>query len=273
MRAPKGQLGPWTIDVDAGWLGRGGYGTVYRGTDSNGRTAAVKMFNACYSHRHETPRVHGAEVGAHSAVSEHPNVPTLYGHGVDDGWHWLAMELVEGDTLVDRLDPMNGHTFCEGLAERVFLDVCSAVQACHDAGFLHSDVKPSNIIIRPDGSAVLLDFGLATPSSLDRPDRLGTPGFVAPERLDDYPEAPIDERADVYALGCLLYALHAGASPFTGDTPVRTLRRQLRGEHAELVGPHGPTIGRAIARNPAERYRTVGALVHAFTTPQLALGL
>lgn len=249
-------------DLPTGWvayarLGSGGFGAVYDALGPEGVHAALKIFHVTRS-----SAAAQREIDALETLGSHPCVPRLLDAGfTPSGRSWLALEFIEGLDLQSVLEALDG-----GLqplnALRVIRDVGAALVHAHGLGLLHGDLKPSNVIRRDDGHAVLVDWGLASsPTRVTA--SLGTPGFVAPEILDSN---PADMRADVYGLGCLLHALLVGDGPFTGQDPVQTLRNQLapfweayRLENEGL----GAVVRRATMRKPDDRYASVADFLAA----------
>lgn len=181
-----------------GLLGRGAMGQVYSATDTaTGAPVAIKVplagaAGAAHLHR---------EASALAAVNVSA-VPVYVAHGPD----YLAMGLVPGTTLAARL--ALGAPLAQAEALRIAVRVAVALAAAHATGWVHQDVKPGNILVRPDGRAVLVDFGIATrigspAACMSSPRFVGSPGYLAPEQLGAAPAA--DPRADVFALGCVLY--------------------------------------------------------------------
>ena len=202
-------------------LGRGGMGVVYRAEEEpGGRPVALKVIardlvaNPNYMKRFER------EARAAAAVS-HPNIAALRGSGEQDGVTYLAFELVPGGTLKARLATKGPLEWRE--AARLGARIASALAAIHEAGFVHRDVKPENVLLDGDGTPKLADFGLARREQADQGGRgsltktgeiLGTPEYMSPEQADG---APTDARADLYSLGATIHALVAGRPPFEGQ--------------------------------------------------------
>jgi tetratricopeptide (TPR) repeat protein len=191
---------------------------------------------------HELARARMAREAEALAAIGPPAVPRFDGRGVlDDGRAWIAMERVTGDNLGDLLTA----PIALDRALAIAAGILDALAAIHAAGFVHRDLKPDNIVRRPDGSIAILDLGLARKQAvdLDDPTRrgvvVGSPEYLPPEqRLD---AASVDARADLYAFGCVLYELCAGRPPFLGDAAA------LERAHAAL---RPPTLG-ALAGVPA----------------------
>ncbi len=243
-------------------LGAGGMSHVYRARQEPlGRDVALKIL------RDEvvaspTGRLRFQREATITAALDHPNIVPVYAAGEADGFVFLAMKLLRGQPL-DRCPPM-------GFAQLAALgaEVASALQAAHDIGVVHRDVKPQNILVEK-GTAFVVDFGLSSfahgSGVLTRPD--STPGtllYLAPELAGRRAHGR-DPRVDVYGLGATLYERIAGEPAFAGDNPIRTLHLILHQEPAPLR-LHGrdrdleTIVLRAMAKNPAHRFVTAGEM-------------
>ncbi|UGY90862.1 serine/threonine-protein kinase [Streptomyces gobiensis] len=183
----------------------------------------------------------------------HPNVVTIY-HIIDQDPHpWLVMELLPGHTLQDQIaqGPLSPQE-----AARVGRDVLAALRAAHGAGIHHRDVKPANVLLRADGSAVLTDFGIAalqgSTSLTATGDLIGSPEYIAPERIRDAGDHPA---ADLWSLGMMLYAAVEGHSPMRRGTTLATLAAVLDEPIPPPVrsGPLTPVLNALLVRDPAAR--------------------
>ncbi|MFE9397879.1 serine/threonine-protein kinase [Streptomyces flavidovirens] len=239
-------------------LGEGGMGVVWRARDDVlGREVAVKEVRA--------PSGLGATDGQRlyarlereawaAARVSHRNVITVYDVATDEGRPWIVMELVRGLSLSDVLDgegPLSPQR-----AAQVGTEVLAALRAAHEAGVLHRDVKPGNVLIANDGRVVLTDFGIAMvegSSALTMTGELiGSPEFLAPERAMGRTPGP---ESDLWSLGVLLYAAVEGNSPFRHDTPLSTLRAVVDEElpYPARAGALTPVIEGLLRKDPAER--------------------
>jgi Tol biopolymer transport system component len=218
------RLGPYEIGP---LLGFGGMGDVYRARDVTlGREVAIKIL----------PEVFTADAGRRArferearvlAALNHPYIGAIYGFEQRDGIHGLVLELVTGETLAERL---RAGPLPVPEAVRVAQQIAEALDAAHEKGIVHRDLKPSNIMITPEGVVKVLDFGLAraeTPESIDagRDDTrdgliLGTAAYMSPEQARG---RRADKRTDVWAFGCVLWAMLTGRAPFAGDTVSDTI--------------------------------------------------
>lgn len=188
-----------------------------------------------------------------------------------DGWlMYLVQSYVEGQTLQDRLadGPLS-----VGSTLRVGIEVLGALQTAHDLGVVHRDVKPANIVVSPDEPVqrvTLIDFGLARSTWLDpsvRDEPVGTARYMAPEATG-LVEAEVDERADLYSAGAVLYECLTGRPPFGGDTVGEVLRAHaseavpsVRSARRGVPGALDAVIGRLLAKNPTERYQSAQAVI------------
>ena len=269
------QLGQYQI-LDK--LGEGGMGTVYRALDTVlQRTVAVKVLRADLGADAEHKARFLIEAKAASALN-HPNIVGIYHVGADDGEDFLVMEYVAGDTLQQRI--RLGVGVPEAL--RWGIQLADALDAAHRAGIVHRDLKPANIMIGERGEAKILDFGVAklleshksrsakangeTVTILSAPLThrgmvVGSPSYMAPEQAM---AQEIDARADIFALGVVLYQTVTGVLPFRGESAAAMLAAVLRDEPTpimELV-PEAPVdlervIARCMRKEPDRRYQTM----------------
>ncbi|HLY50679.1 MAG TPA: protein kinase [Solirubrobacteraceae bacterium] len=208
-------------------VGRGGMSTVYRATDEVlGRTVAVKILLPALADQDPTYSVRFEREARAAAALATSAVVTVYDTGVDAGSHYIVMEYIEGrsldEILRDRrpLDP--------GEALRITERIAQALAVAHAAGILHRDIKPANVMVASDGTVKVLDFGIArrldATTITQAASVVGTAAYMAPERALGQPG---DERADIYSLGCLLYAMLTGSPPFGGEISAAVLHQQI----------------------------------------------
>ncbi|MFK0120611.1 serine/threonine-protein kinase [Streptomyces sp. NPDC090994] len=239
-------------------LGEGGMGTVWRARDEVlRREVAVKEVRAPAGlPAGDVERMYTRlerEAWAAARVS-HPDVVTVYDVATDDGRPWIVMELVRGLSLADLLEAEGPLT--PRRAAGVGAEVLAALRAAHEAGVLHRDVKPGNVLLANDGRVVLTDFGIAvvegTPALTMTGEVVGSPEFLAPERALGRTPGP---ESDLWSLGVLLYAAVEGFSPFRRDTPLSTLRAIVDEEvpPPRRAGPLAPVVEGLLRKDPAER--------------------
>ncbi|MQY38820.1 Serine/threonine-protein kinase PknD [Streptomyces sp. RB17] len=239
-------------------LGEGGMGTVWRARDEVlHREVAVKEVRAPAGlPASDVERMYARlerEAWAAARVANR-NVVMVYDVALEGGRPWIVMELVRGLSLADRLEaegPLSPQR-----AAHIGAEVLSALRAAHDAGVLHRDVKPANVLLANDGRVVLTDFGIASvegSSALTMTGEvIGSPEFLAPERALGRAFGP---ESDLWSLGVLLYAAVEGVSPFRYDTPLSTLRAVVDEElpPPHRAGPLAPVIEGLLRKDPAER--------------------
>jgi eukaryotic-like serine/threonine-protein kinase len=253
-----------------GQLGEGGMGLVYEAWDDRlGRSIALKVMRPALQDVAVRDRF-WREARAAGALS-HPNICHVYEIGEDEGELFIAMERLDGESLAERL---GRGPLAPAEAIQVALGVLAGLEAVHARGLLHRDLKPSNVFLTPHGIK-LLDFGLAlavstTPSDHDhtRPALtlpgvvMGTPAYMAPEQIL---AQGADARADLYAVGAMLFEMLAGRPPFQASTPAEILARVLSERPPALGGPPlviaaDRVVHRALARNRDERYADAAAM-------------
>ncbi len=246
-------------------LGRGGMSVVYRAHDlALDRKVALKLL-ASELAGDDRFRARFLRESRVAASLDHPNVVPIYEAGEAEGLLCIAMRYVEGTDLKrllreeGALEPDRALDYCA--------QVAAALDAAHEHGLVHRDVKPSNVLITRSGHCYLADFGL-TYSAADRSDLtqtghlVGTVDYAAPEQIEG---KAVDGRADVYSLGCLLYECLAGSVPFAKDSDLAVLWAHVNDSPPDLASyPElEPVLKRAMAKRPDDRYPTCGALVTA----------
>jgi serine/threonine-protein kinase len=253
-----------------GVLGRGGMGTVYRGLDLElGRPVAIKLLAAQLST--EAAALARFRREARSAARlNHPNVVTVYDSGVDHGEHYIVMELVAGGSLKELLrqrGPLPLH-----LALALEDDILRALGAAHEAGLVHRDVSPSNVMVTRDGTAKVTDFGVARafgPDAEQTGSVAGTAAYLAPEQAAGEAVSPA---ADLYGAGCVLYAMLTGQPPFGGGNAVTVAARHQDERpaapsalRAGLPPAVDALVLRALEKRPQDRFVTAGAMRRVLT--------
>ncbi len=243
-------------------LGRGTMSIVYKAFDPRiDRFLAVKVLREKFAREVASRQRFLREARAAGSLG-HPNIVTLFDVGQVDGMPYLAMELLEGDTLGDRLERSPLLSVREVLD--LVIQLTSALSYAHNHGVIHRDLKPANVHFDSDsGVAKLLDFGIA--GSERRPDRqqgegsevVGTPAYMAPEQITNDEQ---DARCDLYALGVLLYRLLAGRLPFDGDNVNELMARVVSESPRSLEPLDGDTprelielTHRLLSKQPAHR--------------------
>ncbi|MEU7336218.1 serine/threonine-protein kinase [Streptomyces sp. NPDC007074] len=239
-------------------LGAGGMGTVWRAQDEVlHREVAIKevrppvgLSEAAVERMYTRLE---REAWAAARVS-HPNVVTVYDVAMEEGRPWIVMELVRGQSLADLLDAEG--TLTAQRAASIGGEVLAALRAAHEAGVLHRDVKPANVLMAKDGRVILTDFGIAVVEGNTAltmtGEVVGSPEFLAPERaLGKNPGLA----SDLWSLGVLLYAAVEGISPFRQNTPLSTLRAIVDTElpPTRRAGALAPVIEGLLRKDPDER--------------------
>ncbi len=263
------RLGPYEVLSP---LGAGGMGEVYLARDTRlGREVAIKVLPAAFASDGERLARFEREARAASALN-HPNILTVFDVGEQDGLPYLVTELVEGESLRQRL--------CAGAlpgAEALdfALQIARGLGAAHETGIVHRDLKPENLMIARDGRLRILDFGLAKLRAPLSPEGgpleeattvqatrdgaiLGTVGYMAPEQVRG---EPADPRSDLFALGCVFYEMLTGRRAFQGASAVETLNAILREAPPELAVSGAPPaaaniLQRCLAKRPDERFQS-----------------
>jgi serine/threonine-protein kinase len=247
-------------------IGRGGMGTVYRARDKVlGDKVAVKVLRADLSRRPEMIRRFRSEMSLARKV-RHPNVCRIYLAGEEHGRLYLAMEFLEGSDLKSLMRHSRQGLPAESAFE-IALQIASGLQALHDAGIVHRDVKPPNVMLDRKGVAHVMDFDIAKQHLAKRTDGatatgqvLGTPEYMSPENARG---DRVDFRSDIYSLGVMTFEMFTGEVPFRGETPLATVLKHLN-DPIPLEGPRAeripaslvPVLRKALAKEPDERYST-----------------
>ena len=243
-------------------LGQGAMGRVYLAQSQSGQRLALKVLLESPEDEEASQRF-VREGLAMAAVPRHPNVLGVVTAGQDRGLLFLAIELATGGDLEEELKAAG--RLAPGAALDVAEALASALDHVHQAGIVHRDLKPANAIRREDGTLALADFGLAKVNSLERltqtGEMLGTPLYMAPEQVMG--EKDLDGRADVWALGVILYRALSGQLPFQGATATQTMQQILEDEPAPLA-KHCPELGlgyqelvsRALSKEREDRFQT-----------------
>lgn len=236
-------------------LGRGGMGVVRAATDLRlGRPVAVKLLHPDLA---ADPSARGRfeEEARAAARLVHPNVVAVFDTGEHDGTPFIVMESLPGRSLADEIV---GGPLSPGRVGAVAGEVLDALGAAHRAGIIHRDIKPANVLLTDDGTAKVADFGIAkTAEGIDHTATgliIGTPSYLAPERLAGRPATP---RTDVYAAGATLYEALTGVKPTLARAPLGELRPDADPNLVDVVE-------RAMAADPDERFATAEEMAQAF---------
>ena len=251
-------------------LGSGGMAEVFDATDERlGRPVAVKILRAELATDPDLRRRFEAEARAAARLT-HPHVVAVYDTGEDQGRAFIVMERLPGDTLatVIAAGPVE-----QAWLRSVALDVLDALAAAHDAGIVHRDIKPGNILLDQAGSAKVGDFGIAKsvegldPALTRTGVLIGTPAYLPPERVDGAAATP---QSDIYGLGVVLYEALAGRKPFPGTSPldVAYAARHIAPPRLETVGAGvapelAAVVSRAMAVDPGGRWPSAAAMAAA----------
>ena len=267
--APGTKLGPYEIIAPAG---AGAMGEVYRARDSRlNRDVALKVLPAAFSR--DSDRLSRFQQEAQAVASlNHPNIMAIHDFGEHDGAPYIVAELLEGETLRDR---MRGGALPMRKVTEYAEQIARGLAAAHDKGIVHRDLKPENIFVTRDGRVKILDFGLA---KLTRPEGvpstdaatlvsqtepgvvMGTVGYMSPEQVKGQ---PADHRSDLFSFGAILYEMLSGRRAFRGDTSVETMSAILKEDPPELSETNrnvAPAMERMVRhcleKTPEERFQS-----------------
>ncbi len=271
------RLGPYEILSS---LGSGGMGEIYRARDKRlARDVAVKVLSSAFAA--DPDRVSRFEQEAKSVASlSHPNILAIHDVGSDDGISYAVTELLEGETLRQRLDE---GAIAVAKAIAFGIQIANGLAAAHDKGIVHRDLKPENVMILPGDHLKILDFGLAKlmplhgggptgdaatmVSDTEAGVVLGTVGYMSPEQVRGL---PVDSRSDIFSLGALLYEMLSGKRAFRGESPADTMSAILREDPPDILGSvrNLPTaleriVRRCLEKRPESRFRSAHDLAIA----------
>ena len=257
-------------------IGEGGMGEVYRATDTKlNRQVALKVLPEAFAS--DTLRMARFSREAQVLASlNHPNIASIYGLEESEGKQAIVLELVEGETLAERIQK-GAIPLEESL--KIALQICEALETAHENGVIHRDLKPANIKVTPDGKIKVLDFGLAKAFAVDGADVnqshsptlsmaathegviLGTAAYMSPEQARG---VPVDKRADIWAFGCVLYEMLTGRQVFKGELMTDVMASVLKSEPDYRGLP--PTLHpklrellhRCLEKDPKQRWHDMG---------------
>jgi serine/threonine-protein kinase len=253
-----------------GLLGRGAMGTVYRAHDPLiDRAVAVKVVlpELLEAEGGEDFRARFRREAQAAGRCDHPNIVAVHDFAEDGPAPFIVMELVSGKTLHDVLRARGA--LAQKAALGIALQVLDALDYAHAVGITHRDIKPANVVLLPDGRVKVMDFGIArlNRTSLTHDGMMiGTPSYMAPEQVLG---VSVDQRADIFAAGIVLYEMLVGQTPFAGATLPQLLYKQAhhdlsRGEEMGRVPPPADeALRRALSQDPASRYASAGAFAAA----------
>jgi serine/threonine protein kinase len=256
-------------------LGKGGMGMVYKAHDRMlDEPVAIKVLRSEFANTPEMAKRFRHEIKLARKVT-HRNVCRIHEYGEDGGVRYISMEYVEGED-VKQLVRDRGGLLPPDEAFELSVQVARGLQAIHDVGIVHRDLKTSNIMRDKRGLVRLMDFGIAKVTGGDRSSGagltttgqiMGTPEYMSPEQcLGD----TIDHRSDIYALGVVVYEMFTGVVPFRGDTPVATLFKHIQ-DPVPFEGPVAghiplpavPVLRKALAKDRADRFENAGEMADA----------
>lgn len=261
------RLGPYDLQE---LLGAGGMGEVYRARDTKlDREVAIKILPPVFTNHSDRLARFNREARVLAALN-HPHIAAIYGFEQAGDLHGLVLELVDGETLAERLarGPL---PLAEALP--IARAIAEALDIAHEKGIIHRDLKPANVKIRTDGAVKVLDFGLAKALNDPSPSPsittglsvdglvLGTPAYMSPEQARG---KPVDKRADIWAFGCLMYEILTGRPAFPGETATDTLAAVLsRDPNLAALPPGTPAsivrlLRRCLEKDPRHRLRDIG---------------
>jgi len=248
-------------------LGSGGMADVWLAEDQElGRKVAVKLLHERYANDEQFVERFRREA-THAAGLSHPNIVSIFDRGEAEGSYFIVMELVEGRTLKELIVSRG---FCPvPIAISYVRQILAALRYAHRNGIIHRDIKPHNVIVDREGRVKVADFGIAragTSQMTEAGSIIGTAQYLSPEQARG---APVDESSDLYSTAIVLYELLTGAVPFNGETPVEIAMKHLSQApeapstlRSEIPHDLDLVVLRALAKEPADRYRSARELDH-----------
>ncbi len=244
-------------------LGRGGMGIVYQAYDKQLKEqVALKIISPLFGNDPDAVERLKREVSSARRIS-HNNVIRIFDIGESSGLHFVSMEYFAGTSLRDYVKRNGALSLIQ--AKNIVLQICDGLQAAHAQGVIHRDLKSHNIIINAANHIKIIDFGLARSTYAEGMTAtgliLGTPEYMAPEQVAG---KKVDERADIYSLGIILYEIFTGRVPFSGDSPIAVGFQQLKDPPPDPreINPQVPedvtaVILKALEKDPFRRFRSV----------------
>ncbi len=256
-------VGDYRLDA---LMATGGMARIYRGEDTRlGRPAAIKVLAHDDTNDDDTLTKRFQREARELAKLEHPNIITIYQYGELEGLYFLAMKLIKGRDLAQEFKRIkaDGQSMEVKRVVRILMQVASALDYAHANGVIHRDVKPSNILLTDDDTAILTDFGLVMQSSTQTTlgTDFGTPRYIAPEQATASHKAL--PQSDIYSLAVVLYELLTGEPPFTGDTPMEIALSHIsdpppppRSKNPKIPVAVEEDLLRSLDKDPENRHRT-----------------
>src|ERR671918_703165 len=239
---------------------------VFKGSDRVlDRTVAIKVLSPQYADDDQFVSRFRREAQAAAGLN-HPNIVGVYDTGDQGDVHFIVMEYIEGRTLRDVV--RNEGPLMPERAAEIVQAVARALSSAHQAGLVHRDIKPGNVMLTSDGEVKVMDFGIARTSTGDTLTQtaavLGTASYLSPEQAQGL---TVDARSDIYSLGCVLYEMLTGRAPFSGDSPVAIAYKHVKEDPVppSRLNPDVPesldaVVMKSMAKNPANRYQTAEEL-------------
>lgn len=278
MIKPSSRLGPYEIVAR---IGTGGMGEVWRARDTRiGRDVAIKILPPEFTENSD--RLRRFEQEARTAGSlNHPNLVTIHDFGTDDGVPHIVMELLEGETLRERIGVDGAPRIPIRKVIDISVQIANGLAAAHERGIVHRDLKPENVFITPDGRVKILDFGLAKLTAVDLPSDdsrtqqrdtspgtvLGTVGYMSPEQVRGQ---EVDHRTDIFAFGAILYEMLSGVRAFRRNSSVETMNAILNDDPPETLASSAhavPAVNRialrCLEKGRGERFQSARDLAFA----------
>jgi serine/threonine protein kinase len=262
-------LGPYRIITQ---IGKGGMANVYKAYQASvDRYVAIKVLPSQLAESQEfATRFH--QEARIIAKLEHPHILPVFDYGESDGVAYFVMRYLEAGTLRDKMEA--GRPLPIKDIDRIFTQLADALSYAHSFGIIHRDLKPANALIDSHGNIFLTDFGIAkllesaSPRLTQTDAIMGTPAYISPEQAQSQ---PVDQRADIYSLGIILYEMVTGSVPFVADTPLAVLFKHISDPLPlpSRVKPDIPpsieqVILKALAKDPKDRFSTADEFVTAW---------